>query len=127
MTVSSNVELAIRFVNYMVEGDFDKPVQMLSEDVKILGASGATYGKKEVEAYYQNFENPFKDAEMVVQDYYVCGDVVVLVGMMSGFLVEEYLGIAPFKKRYRLPVVNIVEFKDGNVVAWKGYMNLKIL
>ena len=125
--MASIVQIAHDFVKAISEIDFTKQLSMLSDTVQILGASGTNYGKKELEIYLMNFNNPFKEIRLDTTQTIVSGNTVVVVSEMSGFLVKEYMGIPSVKERFRMPMLNLFEIQDGKVVTWKEYMNWKIL
>ena len=65
--MDSNEQIALEFVRTISNFDFEKQLSLLSDDVRVLGASRTTYGKRELETYYSNFENPMKDFQQEIR------------------------------------------------------------
>ena len=100
----------------------------LSEDVKIVGASGTRYGKAELIELFSKFTSkPFKDTQYEPVGEYVIGDMVFIESVMKGIHVGSYMGIPPSNKLVVMPSLNVFEFKDDKIVAWRQYQNFKII
>ena len=58
--MDSNEAKAYGFLKALSNLEYEKLLDYLADDVRIQGASGKTYGKKELETYFKGIEPPFK-------------------------------------------------------------------
>jgi predicted ester cyclase len=100
---------------------------LLHDDVKILGASGKRYGKKEIKKYFEGSETPFGEIDNKRVGTFVVGNTVIIESLMNAVHVGEYNGIAPSGERFELPGVELFELKDEKIVSIRQYHNDKIL
>jgi hypothetical protein len=103
-------------------------ISYLSDDAKIIGASGTHYGKPKLEELFQKFTSkPFKDVVHEPVRDYVINDTIIIETVMKGLHVGKYMGIEPSNKLVVMPSLNVFEFKGDKIIAWRQYQNFKIL
>jgi hypothetical protein len=103
-------------------------ISHLSDDAKIIGASGTHYGKPKLEQLFKQFTSkPFKDVVHEPVRDYVIDDIVIIESVMKGVHVGNYMGIPPSNKLVVMPSLNVFEFEGDKIVAWRQYQNFKIL
>lgn len=127
IVMDSNEAKAYGFLKALSNSEYEKLLDYVTDDVRIQGASGKTYGKKELEMYFKGMEPPFKKVRFDIVRTITKGETVVIERMMSGVHINEYNGIPPSNKKFEMPTVNIFDFRDGKIKAWNQYMNTKIL
>ena len=126
----SNEEKADIFLDAVLAGDFSTIKELITEDIQCLGASGISYSRKEMEAYFKHYgeqPSPFKDSKLKKIRTINCGDILVIESYSTGIQVREYMGIPPANKPFEIPTINIFDFENGKIKAWKEYQNTKIL
>ena len=121
------IKLAQNFLDALRKGEHDRLFSYLSEDVHIVGGSGAHYGKPELRQYFSHPGKPFKDVTQEPIGEYLCGDTVIIETVMNAFHVGSYMGIPPSNKPFVMPSLNVFEVKDNKITAWRQYQNTKIL
>jgi ketosteroid isomerase-like protein len=105
----------------------EKLFSLLSDDVKILGASGNRYGKKEIKKYFKSSEKPFGEIDYKRVGTYVIDNTVIIESLMKAVHIGTYNRIAPSGKQFELPGVELFEIKDDKIVSIRQYHNDKIL
>ena len=121
------VKIASDFMDALKKAEIEKMLTFLSEEVKIVGASGAHYGKPELEQYFSHYTPPYRDVKTVPVGTYTVGDTVILESVLNGVHVKEYMGVPPSNKPFSMPTLNVFEVKNDEIAAWRQYQNIKIL
>ena len=127
LMMDSNEAKAYSFLKALSNLEYEKLLDYLADDVRIQGASGKTYGKKELETYFKGIEPPFKSIRFDKVRTITKGETVVIERTMSGVHIKEYTGVPPSNKEFEMPTVHIFDFREGKITAWNQYMNTKIL
>jgi steroid delta-isomerase-like uncharacterized protein len=123
----SHVEIANDFLWALQTSNFDRLLSYLSEDAQIVGASGTNYTKKDLEQYFSQFENPFREVNNELVGTYTYENYVIIESVLNAVQEKEYLGIPPAKKLFKLPTLNVFEIENDKISAWRQYQNTKIL
>jgi steroid delta-isomerase-like uncharacterized protein len=121
------VKIASDFMDALRKAEIEKLLSFLSEDVEIVGASGAHYGKLELERYFSHYMPPYRDVKTVPVGTYKVRDTVILESVLNGVHVKEYMGVPPSNKPFSMPTLNVFEVKNDEIAAWRQYQNIKIL
>ena len=125
--MESNVEIANGFMDALRKSEFDRLFSYLSENVKIVGASGASYGKQELKQYFSHYENPYRDVKIEHVGTYTFENTVVIEAVLNAVQVKKYMGVHPANKPFEMPTLNVFEVEDEKITAWRQYQNTKIL
>ena len=125
--MESKVKIATSFMDALQSADIERLLSYLSEDVQILGASGAKYGKPELTHYFGHYTPPFKDVKTKRVGTYAVNDHVILETVIDATHANDYMGIKASNKSFEMPVINVFEVKDNKITAWRQYQNFKIL
>ena len=125
--MDSKVKIANEYMDALRKGEIERLFSYLSEDVQIVGGSGAHYGKPELMQYFSHYESPYRDVEHIPVGTYTCGNTVILESVLKAVHVKEYMGIPPSNKPFKMPTMNLFEIKDGKITAYRQYQNTKIL
>ena len=124
---NSLVKIVDDYLDARRNAQHEKLFSLLHDDVKILGASGKRYGKKEIKKYFKGSKTPFGEMDYQRVSTYVVGNTVIIESLMNAVHVGEYNGIAPSGKRFELPSVELFEIKDEKIISTRQYQNNKIL
>lgn len=71
----------------------------------------------------QTYTSAFPDLQIDVQAVHTSGDVAVAEIVVTGTHQGDLKGIAPTGRRIRLPLVNIVELRDGKIYREREYFD----
>ena len=125
--MESKVKIATCFMEALQSAQIERLLSYLSEDVQIVGASGAKYGKKELTKYFGHYTPPFKDVKTSQIGTYAVNDHVILETVIEATHANDYMGIKASNEPFEMPVINVFEVKDDKITAWRQYQNFKIL
>jgi len=121
------IKLATDFLDALRNSDHERLFSYLSENVHIVGASGARYGKPELMQYFSHSTSPFKDVKQDHVGEYTYGNTVIIETVMKAVHVNSYMGIPPSNEPFVLPTLNVFEVENEKIIAWRQYQNTKIL
>jgi ketosteroid isomerase-like protein len=114
-------------------GDLDAYLSMYDENVLLYGYSPEPLNKAGVVARYTaiwaNLSMPGKKGPLlVIDDAFEAGDRVVSRFTMSGVQSGNFMNFSRTGKRYDLPGITILRFRDGKVIErWSCTDRLKQL
>jgi steroid delta-isomerase-like uncharacterized protein len=77
--------------------------------------AGVHHGREAAAAFRHGF-NAFRDLTQTIDAVIIDGDRVAEVRSMRGTHVGEFLGLAPTKKAFHVPMVFVYELKEGKIV-----------
>ena len=127
LVMDSNEAKAYGFLKALSNLEYEKLLDYTTEDIRVQGASGKTYGKKELKMYFKDMKPPFNNVRFEKVRAITKGETVIIERMMSGIHIGEYNGIPPSNKKFEMPTVHLFDFREGKIMAWNQYMNIKIL
>ena len=125
--MDSRIKLIKDFFDARRTHDHARMFSYLSEDVRIVGASGKHYGKPELRQYFSHPGKPFKDVKQDPVGEYIDGDTVFIESVMKAEHVGPYMGIPASNKPFEIPTLNVFVIKDNKIKEWRQYQNNKIL
>jgi hypothetical protein len=129
----SNLEIFNNAIKNWNEGDLDGYLDMYDASVLLYGYSPEPLDKVGVVARYRgawaNLSMPGKKGPLLtIDDVFETGDRVVSRFTMSGVQSGSFMNFSPTGKRYDLPGITILKFRDGKVVErWSCTDRLKQL
>jgi hypothetical protein len=129
----SNLEVFNAAIESWNAGDLDGYLSMYDESVALHGYSPEPLDKAGVVARYKNIwanlSMPGKKRPLLtIDDVFEAGDRVVSRFTMSGAQSGTFINFAATGKRYDLPGITILEFRNGKVVVrWSCTDRLKQL
>ncbi len=85
---------------------------------------GVPQGKEAPRAMVNMLRSAFPDFRAVLEDVLQDGEKVVTRARFSGTHKGEFMGIAATNKTFDIPVIDIVEFRDGKAIAHWGVMDM---
>jgi steroid delta-isomerase-like uncharacterized protein len=84
---------------------------------------GIPQGKGAPRALATMMRGAFPDFHVAVEEMLEDGNKVITRARFSGTHQGEFMGIPPTGKRFDIPVIDIVEFRDGKGIAHWGIMD----
>jgi ketosteroid isomerase-like protein len=121
--MTNNKELAVKFWKAANEGDLDILSTLVSDDCRFLHSDVS--GKKQVVQHFK--PDPQRKGEQRVQRFTADGDVVVVESIWSGNAYGPYfdslMGKTSSGKRFEVPIVTIMEFKNGLIKTFNAVFN----
>jgi steroid delta-isomerase-like uncharacterized protein len=85
---------------------------------------GIPQGKEAPRALMTMMRGAFPDFHAAVEEMLQDGNKVITRARFSGTHEGEFMGIPPTGKRFDIPVIDIVEFRDGKAIAHWGVMDM---
>jgi len=85
---------------------------------------GVPQGKEGLRALVTMMHSEFPDFRATVEEMLQDGNKVITRARFSGTHRGEFMGIPPTGKRFDIPVIDIVEFRDGKGIAHWGIMDM---
>lgn len=85
---------------------------------------GVPPGKEAPRALVTMMRNAFPDFSAVVEEMLQDGSKVVTRARFSGTHRGDFMGIPPTNKTFDIPVIDIVEFRDGKAIGHWGIMDM---
>jgi limonene-1,2-epoxide hydrolase len=119
--------LANLFMDALNNSETERLLSYLSEDVKMVGASGLNYGKPELIQYFNHYVPPFKDTHNTRIGTYAVDNIVIIENVLEGIHVSDYMGIKASNKSFKMPILNVFKVNDDLITEWRQYQNTKIL
>ena len=75
-------------------------------------------------AIAQMFANAFPDGRIDVQSIHAAGSVAIVEFIGRGTHKGDLMGIAPTGRQISIPVCNVVDIRDGKIIAEREYMDM---
>jgi len=99
---------------------------LMHRDYSYTGADGqAQPGIEAGLSVAQMFASVFPDGRIEPNRIYACGDSVVIAEFVGrGTHKGDLMGIAPTGRQVAINVCNVLEFRDGKIVAEREYMDM---
>ncbi|MEX2157997.1 MAG: ester cyclase [Dehalococcoidia bacterium] len=123
----SNTEALVReYMECFNSRDWDRYRGMLHPEYSYTGGDGdQVKGGPDVGlGVAQMFANAMSDAKIDVKKIYVAGDTALVEFIGSGTHDGDFQGIAPTGKKVTLPVCDVVDVRDGKIIAEREYMDM---
>ncbi len=107
------------------QGDIDALDELISDDFVEHEdlPPGVPPGKAALRAMITMMRAAFPDLHVTVEDMLQDGSKVVTRSRFSGTHRGDFMGIPPTGNEFDIPVIDIIEFRDGQAVAHWGVMD----
>jgi len=124
-----NKEIVRRFNKVYVEtGDRAVYDEIVAPDFKNYVTENAEPGnREEALQFYLAFQSAFPDVEVVIQDQFAEGDVVVTRKAYKGTHSGPFMGIPATNKRVSIAVIDIIRLRDGQYAEHWGSADMMSL
>ena len=108
--------------------DFGTIRQMLHPEYSFTTGDGQRQeGIEAGIAVLETYTNAFPDMRLEIKQMNLAGNIVTTEFVCHGTHKGELFGIAPTNRQVKIPVCNIVEFRDGKVFAQREYFDTMFL
>ena len=105
--------------------DWDRWRELFASQYSYTGGDGVRQdGPEAGMAIGQMFATAFPDAKIEIKHIHVVGDTAVVEFVGSGTHNGDLMGIAPTGRKMSIPVVTILEVRDGRIQAEREYMDM---
>lgn len=108
------------------QGNFDAIDEVIADDFVEHESlpPGIPNGKEAPVAMAKMIRAGFPDFHVTVEDMLQDGDKVVARVRFAGTHRGEFMGIPPTSNAFDIPVIDIIEFRDGKAIAHWGVMDM---
>ena len=115
-------QLVEQFMEAITNHDYPKIQEMLHEDYTYESSDGQLVeGIEAGIARYEMLITAFPDLHMDIRNMYVDGNTVISEFINHGTHQGELNGIEPTQHPIALPSCNILEIRDGKIIADRDY------
>jgi steroid delta-isomerase-like uncharacterized protein len=105
--------------------DWDTYRGLMHDQYSYTGGDGQRQSGPEAGmAVGQMFANAFPDGRIEVKRVQEAGDTAIVEFLGVGTHNGELMGIKPTGRKISIPVCDVIEFRDGKVVAEREYMDM---
>jgi uncharacterized protein (TIGR02246 family) len=112
--------LTVQFVEKINAGDIQGVVDLMSEDHRFVDSLGnEVVGREKMREGWQAYFRMVPDYRVEVQETFVDGEVVVLIGIAQGTYTSD--GTLRAENAWRTPAVWRVVVRDRRVAVWQVY------
>jgi steroid delta-isomerase-like uncharacterized protein len=117
-------ELARKYLACVDARDAEQARPLLADDYTYTGGDGETrQGPQAAVDVMAMYLGAFEDMSLEIRAIHEAGNVAVTEFIGRGTHTGELQGIAPTGKRIEMPICNIIEVRDGKIVAEREYFD----
>ena len=122
----ANIEaIAREYLESFNRRDWDKMRSLFHPQYSYTGGDGQRQeGPEAGLAVAQMFAGAMSDAKISIQKVHTSGDTAVVEFTGSGTHDGDFAGIPASNRRVTMPVCNVIEIKDGKILAEREYMDM---
>ena len=123
--MSDAATIAQEYFESFNKRDWDRMRTMFHQDYTYTGGDGvALKGADAAMAINQGFANGMSDARIKIERTQSAGNIAVTEFTGTGTHDGDLMGIPATGKRLSMPVCNVIEVKDGKILAEREYMDM---
>ena len=123
--MSNPESVAREFLESFNRRDWDSMRNVLAPGYSYTGGDGEKLeGPDAGIAVAQMFAGAMSDAKLEIKKVHVAGDTAIVEFQGGGTHDGEFMGIAATGKKVSMPVVTILETKDGKIQAEREFMDM---
>ena len=123
--MSDTTSIAREYTDAWNRRDWARYRQLLHSDYSYTGGDGQEQkGPDAGLASGQMFATAYPDGKINVQSIHAAGNVAIVEAIGTGTHKGDLMGIAPTGRRVSVPVCNILEIRDGKIVAEREYLDM---
>ncbi|MGB2694183.1 MAG: ester cyclase [Dehalococcoidia bacterium] len=105
--------------------DFDKMRSFFHADYSYTGGDGQTQkGAEAGMAPALMFASALPDGKIDIKSIHATGDVAIIEFTGRGTHQGDLMGIAPTGRKIEMPVCDVLEIRDGKIIAEREYMDM---
>ena len=122
--MSDPATIARDFLESWNRRDFDHWRELFAPSYTYVGGDGVIQkGPEAGMAVGQMFATAFPDGKIEIKQIHVAGDTAIVEFVGSGTHNGDLMGIAPTGRTMSVPVVTILEVRDGKIQAEREFMD----
>lgn len=122
--MSDPATIASEYLESFNARDWDKLRSLLGEQYSYTGGDGQRMDGPEAGVMVaQMFSGAMSDAKITIGTIYVSGDTAITEFIGSGTHDGDFMGIPASGRKVTMPVCDVIEVKDGKIVAEREYMD----
>ena len=123
--MSDPASIAREYLEAFNRRDWDQFKGILASEYSYTGGDGEKLeGPEAGLAVGQMFATAMSDAKINIQRVHVAGDTAIVEFQASGTHDGDFMGIAATGRKVTMPVVTVLEIKDGKITAEREYMDM---
>ena len=123
--MSDTTSIAREYTDAWNRRDWARYRQLLHSDYSYTGGDGQQQnGPDAGVAVAQMFATAYPDGKINVQSVHAVGNVAIVEFVGTGTHQGDLMGIAPTGRRISVPVCDILEIRDGKIVAEREYLDM---
>jgi len=123
--MSDPASIAREYLESFNRRDWDKMRSLFHPQYSYTGGDGQRQDGPEAGlAVAQMFAAAMSDAKISIQKVHTAGDTAVVEFTGTGTQDGDFMGIAPSGRKVTMPVVMIVDIRDGKIHAEREYMDM---
>ena len=123
--MSDPATIAREYLESFNRRDWDKMRNLLHAQYTYIGGDGQRLeGPEAGLAVAQGFAAAMSDAKIIIHNVYASGSTAITEFTGSGTHDGDFAGIPASNRRVTMPVCNVIEIKDGKILAEREYMDM---
>ena len=124
--MSDPATIAREYLESFNSRDWDRMRGCVHADATYTGGDGnrMTGGPDALIAVAQMFAGAMSDAKIAIQKIHVAGDTAAVEFIGSGTHDGDFQGIPPTGRKVTMPVVTVLDMRDGKIIAEREYMDM---
>lgn len=123
--MSDAEKIAREYYESFNKRDWDRMRTMFHQDYTYTGGDGEVLkGADAAMQINQGFANGMSDAHIKIERTQSAGNIAVTEFTGTGTHDGDLMGIPPTGKKLSMPVCNVIEVKDGKILAEREYMDM---
>jgi steroid delta-isomerase-like uncharacterized protein len=105
--------------------DWTKMRSLMHDEYTYTGGDGQVQrGPDAGMAVAQMFATAMPDAKIAIDHIHAAGNIAITEFTGSGTQTGPFMDISPTGRKVTMPVCNVIEIKDGKIVAEREYMDM---
>jgi len=122
--MSNTESVAREFLESFNRRDWTKMRSFFADSYSYTGGDGNRMDGPEAGlAVAQMFANAMSDAKITIRTIHVAGDTALVEFIGSGTHDGDFQGIPASGRKVTMPVITVLDIKDGKIVAEREYMD----
>jgi steroid delta-isomerase-like uncharacterized protein len=123
--MSDPATIARQYTDAWNRRDWAKMSSLFHSDYTYTGGDGQVQkGPEAGLAVGQMFAGAFPDGKINIKEIHVCGNTALVEFVGTGTHKGDLMGIAPTGRSISIPVCDILDTKDGKIVAEREYFDM---
>jgi len=120
--------IAREYLEAVPRREFDKIRELFHAQYSYTGGDGQRQdGADAGVAVAQMYTSAFPDVKLDIKGIHVAGTLAIVEFVASGTHQGELMGIAPTGRKISVPVCNVMETRDGKIIAEREYFDSALM